>query len=925
MKNLKRIISGILCVVMLCAAMPIIAAEAEEQATVYGTGTPLGLLNALGITEYEEDALSADLTRADFYALAAVAGGYGEASLTAGRFSDVDSNTANAEYIEALVNAGIISANAMGKIFPDGGITLSEASAVMVKILGYSLKAEDKGGYPAGYKKVALDLELYDGLDGVGDQTVLNTGMAVQLVYNALNSTVMSNKTYTSKYVMTEGGSLMYSVFGVRHINDVLKAVDISRITGENDVDAFHIEIGETQLESRAVENVYSYLGYDVDVFYKERTNQLYDKIIYMAKTKDNQETEIDIEDIVSVDGGAVQYTDDESNKTRKASYVNGIPVIYNGVSTGQSFTKALINGKLGKIRLLDNDGCGSADVVFVDAYVNYVASYADGKDYVMYNMYDTTDTIKLDTEADDPYTIIYKSNGEEGTISNIKKDMVVSVYQSASDAYQQYIRAYVNGNVVEGIVSVVKDNNKYVTVGETEYRVNAECMKRDKKFITPGSNVKLYLDVAGRVARITQGSSTSMQYAYIMGARFDGSFEKEVYLKLFTIDGEFIEETCTSKFMLDGVRVKNTDNAVLTRLHEACKKQFGTSVADDAYSSVVRIMKNEKGLISAIDTLVNGETTQTAVREDKTESSDAMFSITYSASQYYNQNYRKIGTQIAVDLDKTKVMVYPSPSENLMDEESYRIYNVKEGLKHNGLYKPTAFYTDRNSVVSEVVGIPQSEYSGTLSADDKFAVVDYTSKGLDADGQVIDVLTVIGAGGRVDIPIKDGYTITLTKNPNTGVAESCTIKPSDLITGDVVRYATDVDGYLSTLTFYYRAEKKVNLEAFTAVGTYWNEFTLHHAYVYDSYEDGYLMYLGDGALKDITSADCELVCETGASPVYYKFGHRDNGEAYVEAATASSLKSYMDTGDACSEIIIQRRHGSPQAGLIMEKTEGVE
>ena len=47
--------------------------------------------------------------------------------------------------------------------------------------------------------------------------------------------------------------------------------------------------------------------------------------------------------------------------------------VIYNGVSTGQGFTKSMLDGKLGKIRLLDNNNSGGADVVFVDAYKNYV------------------------------------------------------------------------------------------------------------------------------------------------------------------------------------------------------------------------------------------------------------------------------------------------------------------------------------------------------------------------------------------------------------------------------------------------------------------------------------------------------------------------------------------------------------------------
>ena len=58
---------------------------------------------------------------------------------------------------------------------------------MLVKILGYSLKADDKGGYPAGYKRVALDLDLYDGMDGVTDESKINTGMAVPVSYTHLD------------------------------------------------------------------------------------------------------------------------------------------------------------------------------------------------------------------------------------------------------------------------------------------------------------------------------------------------------------------------------------------------------------------------------------------------------------------------------------------------------------------------------------------------------------------------------------------------------------------------------------------------------------------------------------------------------------------------------------------------------------------
>lgn len=908
---------------MLCCFTAAFAEEEKaDEEVVYGKDA-LGLTNALEITNEEENALAAELTRADFYEMAALAGGYGEAKYTDGRFSDVTSATKNAGYIEALANAGIIAANSMGKIYPEGKITMREAYSVMVKILGYSLKAEDKGGYPAGYKKVAIDLELFEGLDGVADETELNRGMAIQLIYNALDATVMINKSYGSDYKMTEGGSLMYSVFRVKHVNDVLKAVDITRLTGKNDVDAFHIEIGDVQLECRAVENIYDYLGYDVDVFYKERTNEQYDKIVYMKKTADNSEITINIEDIISIEGQRVKYTGEDGNKTKTASFIAGVPVIYNGVSTGSGFDKNMIDGKLGKIRLLDNNNSGGADVVFVDAYKNYVVSYVDGKDFILYNMYDVSDTIKLDTESDDPYTIIYDKDGKEVSINSIKKDTVISIYQSAADAYQQYIRAYVNSDKAEGVITIVRDNKKYITINDIEYRVNDDCIINDGNFIDSGITVKIYLDIEGRVARVTGASDTVMKYAYIMGARVDGSFEKYAVMKLYTEDGEFKECNTASKVVLDGETVKNTDTKLMTRLHAASAAQFGPSVPDNAYSSVIRFMLNDKGEISVIDTIINNKTGAANLREDKNESNDSLFTLASSSStDYYRSTNGTIGPKVALIPAKSRIMLYPSPiGGDLMDEDKYLINTANKILVHDRKYTSNAFFTDKDSIVSQFIGLENSdEIYSSMTESNKFAVVDYLSKGLDENGQIIDVITFISSNGSADIPVKDGFTFsgsTSTTDPTI----TAKMKVTDLKKGDIVRYNTDIKNFLSGLEFKYRTSNKTPVAAWSS--TYRSGVAYRRGFVYDTFEEGYMVYFTAAGTKadlsGITSADCELVLNSGSSAGYYKYGHRDTGEEYVEGASAASLKSYIGTGSDCSEIIIQQNYGTPMAVMIIE------
>lgn len=924
MRSLKKLIGILLCMSMLaCSVVPALADDVvAESSTVCGKNA-LGLVNALSISDYGEDVLENEITRGEFYKMAAIAGGYGTAPVTAGRFSDVDAENEYGGYIESLVNAGVVSANAMGRIYPDGNITLQEASAVMIKILGYSLKADHLGGYPSGYKRVAMDLFLYDDLGGADDNTALTVGMGVQLIYNALDSTVMIYKSYGEDYKMEEGSSLAYSVFRVKHESNVLNAVDISRLSGENDVDSFHIQIGDLQLESREVENIYDYLGYHVDIFYRERKTEQYDKIVYMFKSDKNKETVIDIDDVVAVDGQRVKYDAENAKKSKTVSYASGVSVIYNGVATSQRFSMNLFKGMLGRIRLLDNDDSGSADVVFIDTYKNYAVSHVSGGDYLMYNMYDVSDSITLNTTADDPYTIIYNAEGKECKITEIKKGDIVSVYQSAADAYQQYIRAYISNKIVEGVITEIRDNKKYITLGGTVYKPTKECMAQDSALLEPGASVKLYLDIAGRIAKAEAGTDTKLSYAYVIAAKLDGTFEKSLALRLYTQDDKIAEYQTARKIILDGQTVKNSDAKTLTSLHDACVLQFGESVGTGTYSSVIRYALNSDGEVAVIDTVLNGKTNKKCLREDDTEANDALFMTSSTSNDSYRSSTGTIGPNVAVNAQNTKVMLYASPiDQDLMDDELYEILTANQVLVHNRKYAVNAFFTDRNKIVSDFVGVANaSGLTGGLSTSDMFAVVDYLSKGIDDKGNIIDVITVLGNGMSVDVPVKKGFTFTASDSTSDPTIKSI-MNVTELKKGDIIRYKTDNKGYLSDLELRYRTSNRTPVAAWAT--TFWSEFAYRRGFVYDVFDEGYMVYFttnGDrSVLASKTSADCELVLNAGAYGPYFRYRVKENGESYVESTNKDALKSYLDTGADCSEIIIQQYYGTPMAVMMIEE-----
>ena len=147
--KLKRLLSIVLSLMLVFGTVSGLSFAAEEAEEVYG-GDSIGLLAALELAEFSEKELGESIARADFLKLIGTAAGYGETKSTEAVFADLPLEDKREPYIKALYNMGVIDLGADNKIFPDGEIGLMEAVAIAVKVTGYGLVAEARGGYPNG-------------------------------------------------------------------------------------------------------------------------------------------------------------------------------------------------------------------------------------------------------------------------------------------------------------------------------------------------------------------------------------------------------------------------------------------------------------------------------------------------------------------------------------------------------------------------------------------------------------------------------------------------------------------------------------------------------------------------------------------------------------------------------------------------------
>lgn len=177
----------------LCLALALTGpALAAEEDTMLETIRVLGILNG---DQNGDLNLSAPVTRAEFVKMMAAASAYKEAvgnGYGAALFTDVKSGHWASGYIRLAVEQGWVTGYVDGSFRPDSTITLEEACAALLRLLGFD-SGSLSGTFPEAQLTKARSVGLLDGLDVSRGQTLTRNDCVV-LFYNLL---VSENSTGT--------------------------------------------------------------------------------------------------------------------------------------------------------------------------------------------------------------------------------------------------------------------------------------------------------------------------------------------------------------------------------------------------------------------------------------------------------------------------------------------------------------------------------------------------------------------------------------------------------------------------------------------------------------------------------------------------------------------------------------------------------
>ena len=207
MRNLKKVLSLVLCVAMMLSVMVVGAGAAfSDQSKIKNTEavdacTALNIIGGYPDGSFKPEG---NITRAEVTKMICVALNGGKepnlATNATPTFSDVRTNANSAwaeKYIESCASQGIVSGVGGGKFAPAGNVTGTQLAKMLLVALGY--KSENEGftgnAWATNVNTVASAKGLYEGLESIDPSAAITRDNAAQMVWNAMNAYEVEYKT----------------------------------------------------------------------------------------------------------------------------------------------------------------------------------------------------------------------------------------------------------------------------------------------------------------------------------------------------------------------------------------------------------------------------------------------------------------------------------------------------------------------------------------------------------------------------------------------------------------------------------------------------------------------------------------------------------------------------------------------------------
>ena len=766
MKFLKRGIVLFLILAMIMPAAYTSAAQAEsaEENDGYYTALmyDLGIFkNGMGLQSYDEPMTRGAAARAaaEIF-LDSTEGGSCE-------FSDIENGTALAGAVNAVVNLQLMNGYTNGRFSPETALTCDQATRIIIELLGQRVKADEKGGWPNGYRMIAEKEKIYDGVSARKEDELLTEDFA-RMMYNAFDAEFLKVIAWGNPdKKMDPKADFLETYFNIGRGYGTVQANEYTGLFGYDPADEDCVVIGGTVL--KCTDEAAQYLGYDVTYYYDIDKSGGKPTLLHVKKEEEQKVNEIKAEDIVSVSNGTIEY--EAEGRKKRVTIAAGASVIINGVRKTY-FTDSDLKPKSGKITVLNSGG-----IVLIESYKNIYVKRVTKNDGVYNIVGDNGENIKLDMNEDSESHIVLMDRNLD--FSEITQGMVLSLFADNLNIADNTIsgdiklcRIYASTKTVTtAVTKIVKDKIYGADGAEYKYAFEFDSVKNP---INAGDTVKLILNSFNEIVKRDDNvSARDYKYGFITGVKSISSFGDSYEIKIFDEDGEFYTYEFTNRCRIDGVNKSGKD--IYTALaNSGSYYKKNTSIALDnanGFEQLVRY-KTKDNKVSFIDTIIadynNIDAEKTCLRMakdyDGKAASKPRFSIWAGTVNFFTSG-------LGVDSS----CVYFFLPKDAADEESYMIRNLKTGNTQWRISNPMSFF-DPNDIGKISCAVEYGEKFNTTVEEDQ---IDYLMI-------VKDIMQSINSEGEQTLllsgfKINNGSEIEL-QLLNKAVADGIDIKEGDII-----------------------------------------------------------------------------------------------------------------------------------------------
>lgn len=407
-------------------------------------------------------------------------------------------------------------------------LSFKEALISMMDLAGYTYFVKESGGTEADYYRIASRYGFLDGVDYNAAKKKLTAEQFLKLAYNTLTVSLVSFNG--SSYKIEKGSTLLNSFLKLTEVKGVVKANSYTALNGLGGAGDDKIRIEQTDYEIKDIKDGDEYLGFYV-IAYVDKENKIVS--LSVDKTRNKMMDFDNSSDLVGSSSKQKFIYYDDKDKKKTLSIDRYADLIYNYAPV-TSYSSDFYQIENGTIKLIDNDGDGSYDVVLKKEYTSFKPLSKSNYEYTLTdrlgNVYDTDELLR-----EEKYRGIRDINGNSLTYDDIKMSGNVSVLTKKDSNVVTEIIVY-DDIRYEGEYSNYYAEKQEYKIGEKMFKMSKiYALLNNNKFpFELGSNVLVYLDPLGRIIDV-ETSSVQYKYAWIIGMKKEGF--GNVKIKMFTQD----------------------------------------------------------------------------------------------------------------------------------------------------------------------------------------------------------------------------------------------------------------------------------------------------------------------------------------------------------------------------------------------------